>query len=415
MNTGKMSTNKLCLFTTEFPYGAKAETFIESELEEMSRSFEDVCIFPAVHVAEQIRSTPAKFGIITVDHGRWSLRKNEIVCANFFLISRILFSELLYSGNRKAFRENFRKYINILAHKIDVAEQLEAIIRERQLENAVFYSYWLNDWTIVLGILKQKKVIRHFISRVHGFDLYEDRWPQGVIPFRYFQLKMVDRVFSVSKKGYNYLKNRKLFPEKISYSYLGVPDHGLNPFDEHAPFKIVSCSNLMPLKRVHLIVEILRNIGIPVSWVHFGDGKLFEEVKTLASTLPSNVSVEFKGHVSNSEVLEYYGSHSINLFIIASEMEGLPMSLIEACSFGIPLMGTDVDGIPEIVNATTGMLIPKEVDPVKAAAMIRDFKEQKNTKVFRAGVREFWKENFYNRNNYQAFYNTIIDISNGKH
>ncbi|MCW3102624.1 MAG: glycosyl transferase group 1 [Bacteroidetes bacterium] len=404
---------KICLFTTGYPYGNKVETFIDSETGVMSEMFEKIYIFPAISNDPHVRNIPANAEIIRLDQA-WEKHSSRILSSNFFLIAQILFSEFVTAPSKKYFLDNVRKFKNTLVHKLYLAEQLEAIIKREKLEDAVFYSYWLNDWTIMLGMLKRKGVVRSFISRVHGFDLYEDRWPQGIIPFRNFQLKMVDRVFSVSKKGYNYLKNRKLFPEKIAYSYLGVPDHGLNPFDEHAPFKIVSCSNLMPLKRVHLIVEILRNIDIPVSWVHFGDGKLFEEVKTLASTLPSNVSVEFKGHVSNSEVLEYYGSHSINLFIIASEMEGLPMSLIEACSFGIPLMGTDVDGIPEIVNDTTGILIPKEVDPVKAAALIRDFREKKNTKAFRAGVREFWKENFYNRNNYQAFYNTIIDISKGK-
>ncbi|MCW3071666.1 MAG: glycosyl transferase group 1 [Bacteroidetes bacterium] len=404
---------KICLFTTGYPYGNKVETFIDSETGVMSEMFEKIYIFPALFNDPHIRALPSNAEIITLDHA-WEKHSSRILSAKFFLIAQILFSEFIFSPSKKHFLDNVRKFKNTLVHKMYLAEQIGEIIKREKLEDAVFYSYWLNDWTITLGILKRKGIIRSFISRVHGFDLYEDRWPGGIIPFRYFQLKMVDKVFSVSKKGYNYLKGRKLFPEKIAYSYLGVPDHGLNPFNENEPFKIVSCSNLMPLKRVHLIVEILRNINIPVSWVHFGDGKLFDEVKALASTLPANVIAEFKGHVSNRDVLDYYGSHSINLFIIASEMEGLPMSLIEACSFGIPLMGTDVDGIPEIVNDTTGILIPKEVDPVKAAALIRDFKEKKNTKAFREGVREYWKANFYNRNNYQAFYQTISDISNKK-
>lgn len=405
---------KLCLFTTGYPYGNKVETFIDSETGVMSEVFEKAYIFPSLYNDPYIRPVPANVEIITLDHA-WEKHSSRIFSANAFLIARILFSEFLHSPSKKQFLDNARKFKNTLVHKIYLSEQLSAIIKREKLEDAVFYSYWLNDWTITLGILKRKGIIRSFSSRVHGFDLYEDRWPGGIIPFRWFQFSTVDKIFSVSKKGYNYLLDKKIFTEKMSYSYLGVPDHGLNPFNENEPFKIVSCSNLMPLKRVHLVVEILRNLNIPVKWVHFGDGKLFEEVKALAATLPSTVSVEFKGHVSNSGVLDYYRSHSINLFIIVSEMEGLPMSLIEACSFGIPLMGTDVDGIPEIVNDTTGILIAKEVDPVKAAALIRDFKENgKNTKVFRAGVREFWKENFHNKSNYKKFYDAIIGISGKK-
>src|ERR1043165_1646419 len=174
---------------------------------------------------------------------------------------------------------------------------------------------------------------------------------------------MTGKIYSVSRKGYNYLKDKNIFPEKISCSYLGIYDKGTNPFDASGGFVLASCSNLMPLKRVHLIIEILKNIDFPMEWIHFGgDGNALEEMKAKAAALPSNINVRFTGHVSNGEVLEHYRAHSINLFILVSEMEGLPMSLIEAASFGIPLMGTAVDGIPEIVNEQTGMLVPKNFD-----------------------------------------------------
>jgi glycosyltransferase involved in cell wall biosynthesis len=404
----------LCLFTTGYPYGSKVETFIDSEIERMSELFDKVYIFPTLSDEKSIRQIPHNFEIINLKQN-WENRSKRLFLNNMFLIISIVFLEFLNSAKKKTFLKNIRLYKNILVHKLFLSAQLNTIIKEKNLEKAVYYSYWLNDWVIALGILKKKQIIKSFVSRAHSFDIYEEQWPSKTIPFRYFQLKMVDRVFSVSIKGYDYLKNKKIFPEKISYSYLGVPDRGPNPYNKNAIFTIVSCSLIHSRKRVHLIVDVLKNVDFPVKWVHFGDGDLLEEVKKSASHLPANVFVDFKGHVSNNEVFDYYGKKSINLFIILSEMEGLPMSLIEACSFGIPLMGTNVGGVSEIVNENTGILIDKDFDPQVVSTQICHFRESgMNNEQFRNGVRKYWLNNFSANINYNKFYQEIESISSNK-
>jgi glycosyltransferase involved in cell wall biosynthesis len=405
------SSKTLCLFTIGFPYGKQVETFIESELDIMDATFDKVYIFPSIQYDNVSRSIPSNFEIVNLKSD-WSRDASKLLYSNIFLIFRMLFSEFFYTSNKKAFIKNIRKLKNKVLHRLFVAQELENFLLEHKIEDAKFYSYWLNDWTISLGILKKRKKIKSFISRAHGFDIYEERFADKTIPFRYFQLKMVDKVFSVSKRGYTYLKAKNIFPEKIDYSYLGVSDKGVNPFDADAVFTLVSCSNLMPLKRVHLIIEILNIIDFPINWVHFGggDGNLLDKFKTLASKLPSNVRYEFKGHVSNLDVLTYYKLNPVNLFVLLSESEGLPMSLIEACSFGIPLMATDVGGVSEIVNDSTGILVDANVDIIKVASLINEFRtSQENNLAFRKGVKLFWSTNFNDSQNYKKFYTLLLD------
>jgi len=402
--------SSLCLFTNEFPYG-NSETYLESEIPLMTELFDKIYIFPSKKKGQLTHKLSSKFEIISFDH-QWGKKGNKLFFGNLFFVLNTLFNEWRFCSNKRTFYKKLFFYKNTLLHKLYISEQLEIFLSEKDIEDPVFYSYWFSDWTITLGILKYKKKIRSFVSRAHGFDVYDNRNKDGFIPFRLFQLKMVDRVFSVSMKGCEYLRNKKKFPEKITTRYLGVADRGMNPFQGENRFTIVSCSNVNEFKRLELIIEILRHITFPIHWIHFGDGILMEKMKEKSAELPATITVEFKGRVPNVEILDFYKNNQVDLFMTTSAMEGLPMTLIEAASFGIPLLGTNVGGIPEIINDQTGMLIPEYPDPSAVADMIEDFKlDHGNSILFRRSVKECWKNNFESMKNYTEFYEDIILLS----
>jgi glycosyltransferase involved in cell wall biosynthesis len=57
--------------------------------------------------------------------------------------------------------------------------------------------------------------------------------------------------------------------------------------------------------------------------------------------------------------MEFYRKNHVDLFINVSETEGIPVSIMEAMSFGIPCIATNVGGVNEIVNNTNGFLVKK--------------------------------------------------------
>jgi len=276
-------------------------------------------------------------------------------------------------------------------------------------DNSIFYSFWMNDWTLALSILKHKKIIKTFIFRCGGFDIYDERHKGNYLPFRYFVYKNASAIWPNSKAGEKYIKNKNIFPKKVRTAYWGTNDHGINPFEETTFFTIVSCSNIIPLKRIHLIIEILKHIHFDITWIHFGDGDQANDIKTLATTeLPANVKYVFKGNVSNNEVIQFYKLNCVNLFITTSETEGLPVSIQEAISFGIPVVATNAGGIHEIVNDITGILIDKDFQVNEVVKLIEQFKNSsKNSKDYRDGVRIFWENNFEAEKNYNYFYQEL--------
>ena len=80
----------------------------------------------------------------------------------------------------------------------------------------------------------------------------------------------------------------------------------------------------------------------------------------------------------------------------------MPFSIVEAISFGIPVIATDVGGTNEIVNQTTGILIDKNFKPIQLAKIVDDFSLQ-NKKYSSEVIRNFWLENFHSEKNYNKF------------
>ena len=60
--------------------------------------------------------------------------------------------------------------------------------------------------------------------------------------------------------------------------------------------------------------------------------------------------------------MNYYNTYEIDLFVNLSTIEGVPVSIMEAQSSGIPVLATDVGSSKEIVDDDNGFLIPKDFE-----------------------------------------------------
>ena len=324
-----------------------------------------------------------------------------------------LVGSLKYLIYIKLFRYNIGLFLRAEALSSKILEI--ASLYAKTSEKKIFYSFWLNNCALALALLKfnQKVENARYYGRAHGTDLFEERVPvMKRIPFRAFQLKYLDKVVSVSQRGTDYLKAKyPNWAEKVSTSYLGTRNNGIGLFDTNSKFTIVSCAKIRNIKRIHLIPKILMNLEFPIRWIHVGgecEGDstlaLFRENISELKKVNSRVEINLLGDLVYDDVLKLYTQQSVNLFLSVSETEGLPVSMMEAISFGVPIMATNVGGCNEIVTAKTGVLIDKEFDPIKVAKLITDFKQSEmNGSVFRAGVVNFWKENFDSDLNYSRF------------
>jgi glycosyltransferase involved in cell wall biosynthesis len=314
-----------------------------------------------------------------------------------------------------------KRSLAVLCSNIHKSEELKRHLTEngiQQKESDIYYSFWFYD-CIYLAWMKKQGLKGRYFSRTHGGDLFEERSSLfGNILFRNFQLKYLDSVFSVSEMGMNYLQKKYMPAEKkIQCSYLGSAWHSYSsPFDG-TQFTIVSCAKIRDIKRIHLIAETLMYIDFPINWYHLGDENLNAEndgsiqlYLDAKERLKQNPNVRFiaKGLMSNDSILEFYKTHPVNLFISLSEAEGIPVSMMEAISYGIPVLSTDVGACKEIVNSQTGLLIDKDSQPEYIAERIGEIRNSEmNKESFRTKTRKYWEEHFNEEQNYSSFFKLI--------
>jgi glycosyltransferase involved in cell wall biosynthesis len=150
----------------------------------------------------------------------------------------------------------------------------------------------------------------------------------------------------------------------VAYLPYGVPfdpTMGLTSRDGKAPLRILYLGRLeREQKRVHLFPEILRQLcasGMPFRWTIAGEGEARVFLEANLKPVSPGQTVSFAGAVCYAKVPALLKQHDI--FLLASDYEGLPLSLLEAMGCGlVPVVSHLKSGIPEVVDSSTGFLVP---------------------------------------------------------
>jgi glycosyltransferase involved in cell wall biosynthesis len=426
--------NKLAYFVDEI-----RTSFVINDIKRIAEKIDTIYLF-SVNKLEGKEALPENVIVYDGFIDWQNFKPIKIVLKNFFAILEIYINECI--ALKKILP--FKKSIALLASNIFKAECVmnklntidppssntavsltpPAVLREPlplhpNSSSLIGYSFWFYD-CIYLAWMRKKGWIGKAITRAHGGDLFEERGSlSGKVLFRNFQFNNLDKILSVSQTGSNYLLNKyPKFQRKIETIYLGSPKHEFsNPINTNNRFVMVSCANIRDIKRIHKIAEMLQYVDFPLTWYHIGDENLeskndptipiyIENKKKLQNQY--NVKYIVKGNLSNEEILQFYKETPIDLFISLSEAEGVPVSMMEAISFGIPILSTDVGGCKEIVTENTGVLIPLQTEVNEVARIIAEFKDSpKNTAEFRNGVRANWGKYFDEDKNYTLYFKYI--------
>lgn len=411
-----MSNGKnLILLANEFPYGY-GEAYLNSEVE-YYEPFKNVYIC-ALQLRRRnkgnVRKVPANCKVIPVDFvpiAYMLMAFYTVFCKDFWRELRKLRIEKMLSGKR---------ILQLLVYVSRAHYEAEVIARRLKSinlagGNTVIYSYRFGYQPYVACLIKKKlHVSGKIISRAHRYDLYEYSKNTNYIPMREYLLENIDMCYPCSKDGVNYLQVKyPRYSDKVKVSYLGTKDFGIANRIESSSFRLVSCSNITPVKRLDLLVRALSVISEhQIEWTHYGKGPLELEVRRLADEiLPRNVSVNWQGEKPNHEILNDYKSGKYDLFINVSSSEGLPVSIMEACSFGIPCIATNVGGTSEIiVNHMNGVLLDATASADEVSKAIQEFltmsKELYST--YSANARNSWENGFDSEKNYSNFVKLLI-------
>jgi colanic acid/amylovoran biosynthesis glycosyltransferase len=120
-------------------------------------------------------------------------------------------------------------------------------------------------------------------------------------------------------------------------------------------------------------------------WVFYGSGPLLIQLISKVKELQLDDHCFFMGYIDHKDLLEKYKNNEVDVVVLSSVttdiFEGVPVSLMEAMSFEIPVIATDCGSIKELVDGRSGVLIQQR-DPVSIANslsdLISDFEHRRN-------------------------------------
>jgi len=178
---------------------------------------------------------------------------------------------------------------------------------------------------------------------------------------------------------------------------VAVPASEIRCAPLHQPPVILCPAYLYELKGHRYLIEaldILQGRGVQVRLLLAGQGPLRSKLQSFAQAKGLEEAVQFLGHISHQRLLAIYAQREVDLVVLPSLIEGIPVSLMEAMGYGVPVIGTDVGGVGELLCGEAGLLVPAR-DPVALAEAIERVlcDEQLRRRLGQAGrrrVQEGW-------------------------
>lgn len=188
-----------------------------------------------------------------------------------------------------------------------------------------------------------------FFNMLEGFRFYKNN---KIISFMFnafliWLIKSTNLIFTLDDLSTNqYLKYTKRV-YKVENSIV-LPISQCIRSSCHSPLRLLFVGRLSKVKRIDKMIEAVEALKEDVVFTIVGDGEENVYLHNIVSEKQLEGKVKFIGSVSPKEVGDYMQKNDI--LIMNSVFEGKPMTIIEAMSYGMPIITTPVGGISEMVN-----------------------------------------------------------------
>ncbi len=370
------SSGRLVLVTNDFPFGDYTD-FMRTEIRALAARFDDVLVVP-LFARGSLSKVPHNVRVdcsLAGTNGRF----RRLLAIRWTSCWTTLVREIRWSVRHAGPRALPQTVLAVGRYSL-----VHRWARRQQRAPDIAYTYWLGPQTAALRAAWPDAAV---VSRAHGDDLFWNRHDPPLIPMQETAVRSATAVASVSEVGSEYLRDKHPeCAERISTKRLGsVGTRRCAPRSDDGSRRIISVSSLTAVKRPELLAMSLctlaRRIGSDdsttegsgsLSWHHFGSGPLTGSVQqVLQAHAPSNLTWRLHGQVSHDELLGRLEQGPWDVFLNVSESEGVPVSLMEAKSAGIPLVATRVGGTDELVDDDIDHLLPPEADHERVADAVR--------------------------------------------
>ena len=232
---------------------------------------------------------------------------------------------------------------------------------------------------IAREMLQQQKKDVKVITTLHGTDITIVGQDPSFHQITKFSIEKSDRLTAVSE----YLRRETYSAFGCTACDVGVIHNFIDPDvynrDKYPSVReqiansgpvLMHISNFRAVKRVRDVVRIFAKVNeqLPSRLMMVGDGPDRPEAEEEVRHLGLDDRVNFLGKIESVAPL----LASADLFLLPSENESFGLSALEALASGVPVVGTDVGGVPEVVrNGETGILCRVgDVEAMAQAALL---------------------------------------------
>lgn len=357
--------NKIAYITAKIPYGTQ-ETFVLTEILALKQSGTDVLIIPR-DKGKNIFHKEAMSLIEDTLNIPWFNIKIFLTLLKFIFtrpkdLFNIFYIAILKTKNLKISLKN----LIILPKSLYLSNALKGKVSH-------IHAHWASTTATVAYI----------VSRVTGipWSFTAHRWDISENNLLKEKCKSASFVRAICNEGRDEILDiirDNSFNHKILVIHMGVK-MPINKNSENPsplkPFTILCPANLVVKKGHKYLFEackILSEKNIKFKCLIAGDGPLENELRDLVTNLTIKKYIEFLGRLSHDELLDLYRTGKIDTVVLPSiittdgEKEGIPVALMEAMSYGIPVISTNTGGITELIENSCGIIV-EEKNPIAIA------------------------------------------------
>lgn len=298
--------------------------------------------------------------------------------------------KILYGGAFPVYQENGNFLIN---SKIDLISYLfqKKILGKRSIgvRNKALIQYLKKEQIDVVfaeygmvGAMVTKACRLADIPLViqfHGADAHQQKTVQTYLPYYKKAFTYADAIVTVSADMSAALIRLGASKEKIFLNPCGVNTQLFNPIDiSQSPPNFLSVGRFVAKKSPQSVVKAFKIVSDQIANAHLwmvGDGPLFKETKQLAEMLLLQDKITFTGVLPSKEIIglmknmRCFVQHSVTA--ADGDMEGTPVTILEAASSGLPIVSTKHAGIKQaVIDGETGFLVDEHHIDLMAERMI---------------------------------------------
>ena len=279
-------------------------------------------------------------------------------------------------------------------------------------EEALCYSMTMD--AVALGVARRHRVV----CRCLGGDVIDEVRESGFVPLKGAAAQAMERIFPCSQHLTDYLTRQfRGLKAKFETARMGVADPGfMAPISQDRVRRVFSCGALIPNKRYDLLASGLRQLAakhkaVRFEWKHIPLGSSDAFMKRLELRgVPTNLKVIMEDE--SVSVMEMFRNGPVDLFAHMSASEGLPFVIMEALSCGVPVLATDVGGVPEVVNSANGRLVPADLNAAELGQSLWEALEHPDLHASqKAAARVRWQEQVNADVNYPKFARRLAGVA----